>query len=97
MTIVIDVESTNIETRNKKGGGTYQVQEVFVHTVDRNGNPMRYPERAVMFPPRDNQGNSIPYKPGQYVLAPQSIRVNNGFIELGFPLLLPMSEATKTK
>lgn len=95
MSIIIDVESTNVETRNKKNGGTYQVQEVFVHTVDRNGNPMRYPERAVMFPPRDNQGNGIPYKVGQYVLSDQSIRVNNGFIELGFPTLTPVSEATK--
>lgn len=95
MSILIDVESAHVETRNKKGGGTYQVQEVFVHTVDRNGNPMRYPERAFMFPPRDNQGNGIPYKVGKYILSPQSIRVNNGFIELGFPTLTPLSEVKK--
>lgn len=90
MSIVIDIESTELITRSKKGGGTYQVQEAFAHTTDRNGVPARYPERINLFPPRDNQNNSIPYLKGQYVLAPQSIRVVNGFLELGFPQLVPV-------
>ena len=97
MTIAIDIESSVLETRNKKGGGTYQVQEAFAHTTDQNGNPRRYPERINIFPPKDPQGHSIPYQPGPYVLAPQSIKVSNGFLELGFPQLIPMSQATKTK
>ena len=97
MTIAIDIESTNLETRNKKGGGTYQVQEGFAHTTDQHGNPRRYPERINIFPPRDSHGNSIPYKPGSYILAPQSLKVTNGFLELGCPQLLPMSEATQSK
>ncbi|OZY83160.1 hypothetical protein CBP51_00125 [Cellvibrio mixtus] len=97
MTIAIDIESANLETRNKKGGGTYQVQEAFAHTTDNHGNPRRYPERINIFPPKDAQGNVIAYPPGSYILAPQSIKVNNGFLELGFPQLIPMSQATKTK
>lgn len=97
MTIAIDIESTNLETRSKKGGGTYQVQEAFVHTTDQHGNPRRYPERINLFPPRDNNGNPIPYRAGSYILAPQSIRVNNGYLELAFPQLVPMQEATKVK
>lgn len=97
MTIAIDIESTSLETRNKKGGGTYQVQEAFAHTTDRHGNPMRYPERISLFPPRDNNGNAIAYPVGSYILAPQSIRVENGYLSLGFPQLIPMSQATKTK
>lgn len=95
MTIAIDVESSELETRNKKGGGTYQVQACYVHTVDRNGKPNRYPEKAYLFPPRDSQGNGVPYKQGSYVLSPQSIRVSNGFMELAFPQLIPISEGTK--
>lgn len=97
MTIAIDIESTNLETRNKKGGGTYQVQEAFAHTTDNHGNPRRYPERINIFPPKDSQGNVMPYAPGSYILAPQSIKVSNGFLELGFPQLIPMSQATKSK
>lgn len=95
MTIAIDIESAILETRNKKGGGTYQVQEAFAHTTDPYGNPRRYPERINLFPPKDAQGNVIPYAPGSYVLAPQSIKVNNGFLELGFPQLIPLQQAAK--
>lgn len=97
MAIKIDIESEFLETRNKKGGGTYQVQEAFAHTTDSHGNPRRYPERISLFPQRDSAGQSVPYKIGQYFLSPQSIKVVNGFLELGFPALSPISEALKTK
>ena len=87
--IKIDIEDTNIEIRNKRGGGTYSVQAAYAHTHDRNGQPNRYPERFNIFPPRDEKGNAIPYQPGTYVIAPQSLRINNGFLELAFPQLIP--------
>lgn len=88
--ISIDIETSDIELRNKKSGGTYHVQTAYVHTVDRNGKPQRYPERCNIFPPRDNNGTPMPYQPGTYTLAPQTIRVVNGFLELGFPQLIPV-------
>lgn len=92
MNNVIDIEDSTLETRNKKGGGSYQVQPCYVHVSDRSGNPERYPRKAVLFPPRDNDGNPIPYKPGKYHLAPQSLQVaGNGFLELSFPQLIPIS------
>jgi len=95
MSIKIDIESEFLETRNKKGGGTYQVQEAFAHTTDNHGNPRRYPERISLFPQRDSAGQSIPYKMGHYILSPQSIKVDNGFLALGFPALIPITEAQK--
>lgn len=95
MSIIIDIESTELITRPKKAGGNYQVQEAFAHTTDRNGVPQRYPEKINLFPPRDHQNNSIPYNKGKYILAPQSLRVVNGFLELGFPALTPFTEKTK--
>lgn len=95
MSIKIDIESEFLETRNKKGGGTYQVQEAFAHTTDNHGNPRRYPERISLFPQRDSSGQSIPYKMGHYILSPQSIKVDNGFLALGFPALIPLAEAAK--
>ena len=88
MTIHIDIEEQTLETRNKKGGGTYQVQTGYAHVFNRNGEPERYPERFSFFPPRDNSGNPQPLKPGKYQLAPQSIKVENGFLALGFPVLV---------
>lgn len=92
MPIHIEIHSSDMETRNKRGGGTYQVQKAFVHTVDRNGEPKRYPEEFAFFPPKDNQGNPLPYSKGDYTLDPSSIRVANGFLELGFPKLIPLKK-----
>jgi len=88
--IQIDIESSEVETRNKRAGGTYQVQKGFAHTFDKNGEPKRYPEEVAFFVPKDNSGNAVPYKPGKYKLAPQVLRVNNGFLDLGFPVLEPL-------
>ncbi len=82
--VTVDIETTNLETRNKKGGGTYHLQQAFVHLSDRDGQPKRYPTEMFMFPPRDDSGNPIPYKTGTYQVCPSSFRVVNGFLELGF-------------
>lgn len=88
--VVIDIESDQLEVRKKKNGGTYTVQTAYVHTTDRNGKPNRYPEQISVFPPMDNAGNHVAFKKGQYHIAPQTFRVNNGFLELGFLNLNPV-------
>jgi len=89
---IIEIEDAALETRTKKdNSGTYQMQTGYAHTVDRQGNPNRYPEKIVFFPPRDNQGNAIALKVGKYYLGPGSFRIaNNGQLEIGFIDLLPI-------
>jgi len=84
----VTVESVDLETRNKKGGGTYQVQTAYAHTFTSEG-PKRYPEEIRIFPKRDAQGKTSPYPPGEYVIHPKCLHVRNGFLELGFVELMP--------
>lgn len=89
--ICIEVESTQIEQRNKKGGGVYEVQHAYFQEFNRDGSPKRYPREIVVFPKKDSQGKSIPYQKGSYTLAPHSLLVSgNGFLELGFVELIPV-------
>ena len=90
---VIDVENEQLETRNKKAGGTYQVQQAFAHTTNRDGSPKRYPTEIFVFPPRDSQGNPIPYKKGKYTIAPQSFKANGFGLEIDFLNLVPLKQA----
>lgn len=90
--IVVDIETKQLQTRKKKNGGTYEVQAAYVHLLDRNGNPERYPREIAVFPQRDASGNSIAYEPGQYVIDPRSFRDNNGYLELAFLILVPIQK-----
>lgn len=87
--LLIDIESEQLEERTKKAGGTYKVQIAYAHTTDRTGAPSRYPQQINVFPPMAADGSVTPYKKGQYNIAPQSYRVNNGFLEQGFLQLMP--------
>ena len=90
--IKIDIETDQLIQRNKKdGSGVYYQQQAFAHTTDNMGNPKRYPEEIRIFPPKGNAGSVMPYKPGSYKLAPQSLRVQREQIELGYPVLLPIN------
>ncbi|OZY85475.1 hypothetical protein CBP51_00020 [Cellvibrio mixtus] len=84
MTIAIDIESANLETRNKKGGGTYQVQEAFAHTTDNHGNPRRYPERINIFPPKDAKVMSLPIHPAPIFWLRNLSRLITDFLSLVF-------------
>jgi hypothetical protein len=96
--IQIDIEEAQLETRNKRAGGTYQIQSAYAHLLDSNGNPERYPRKIHLFPPRDQQGNSVPYQPGKYTLSPSSFRVGNGaFLEIGFVNLVPLTTGKASK
>ena len=53
-TLVIDIETTDLEERTKRdGSGTYKMQEAYAHTVDREGKPKRYPELFHIYAPLD--------------------------------------------
>lgn len=90
--LIIDIESSETETRRGKNGD-YVVQVAYAHTVQRDGSPKRYPEQFAMFPPKDREGHPIPYKPGQYTLEPRSFRIQNGFMNMAFPTLVPVKGA----
>jgi hypothetical protein len=89
--IEITIESTDLETRNKKTGGSYTVQTAYAHTFDRTG-PKRYPEEIRIFPPKGPDGKPIPYPMGDYYLSPHCIRVDNGYLSLGFVELQPIKK-----
>lgn len=86
--LLVDIENEELETRQGKKGD-YQIQKAYVHTVDRNGSPERYPREVSIFPQKDPQGRAVPYKPGAYTVDPRSFRVNNGFLDLAFLQLVP--------
>jgi hypothetical protein len=86
----IDIESDKVIERNKKSGGHYYQQEAYVHIVGRDG-PERYPQKIYLYVPVEG-GNPAPKKPGKYSLAPSSLRVSNGQLELGFVNLQPLQQ-----
>lgn len=84
----VTVESTELMNKTNKQGKPYQLQKAYVHTFDRKG-PKRYPEEIGVFPLKDKDGNAVPYSPGEYQIAPHSLSISNGFVELGFIELKP--------
>ena len=91
--LIIDIETPDLLTLNKKAGGTYQLQSAYAHLVGRDGQPERYPREIKIFPSRDPAGNPVGYAPGQYRLSPRSFTVNNGRLELGFASLDPIKKS----
>ena len=89
--IIIDIESASLIVRNKKAGGTYQVQSAYIHLCNSDGSPKRYPTETTVFPPRNNAGEVVPYKVGKYTISPQSFKANDFGIELGFTSLIPLN------
>ena len=56
---------------------------MWMHTVDRNGQPNPYPEKVEIILPKNDQGAALFYPMGEYVLAPQSIYVGrNGDLQI---------------
>jgi len=91
MTIKIDIESVDVETKtSQKTGKPYYLQTGYAHTHDRNGQPKRYPE-YIQFMVRADGNNPVPYQVGEYEISPQSISVNQyGSLELGYLTLNPV-------
>lgn len=87
----ITIETAEIQTRMSKAGKPYDVQVAYAHMVDRDGKAKRYPEEINIFPRRNDSGQSIPYKPGEYRLADTGFQVERGFLDLQFVNLVPIS------
>jgi len=87
----ISVESEALTTLDKKDkSGTYQLQTVYAHLVERDGSPKRYPVETEIFPNRNAAGDTIPWKKGNYEIADTSFRLDRfGRLELGFINLVP--------
>jgi uncharacterized protein YijF (DUF1287 family) len=92
MALQIDIEDKKVFHKTSKQNKPYYIQEAHVHTVDRNGEPRRYPELINIFLQKDERGNPIPHEPGKYELAKTSFQVRNGYLELGFVNLIPLKK-----
>ena len=70
-------------------GNAYKVQEGYAFTIGEDGQPEEYPRKVVLMHFASDPG----YAPGEYVVAPQSIRVGLGDrLELGRLVLSPHQE-----
>ena len=68
----ITIESTELTQKISQKNNPYYLQQAFVHLVDDEGKPQRYPREIKIFPQRDNSGKSIAYAKGDYLLADTS-------------------------
>ncbi|MCU7812602.1 MAG: G5P family DNA-binding protein [Candidatus Thiodiazotropha sp. (ex Notomyrtea botanica)] len=93
--IKLEFPSADIITKQGKKGPYYK-QVGYAHTLDRDGRPNAYPEQFMVILSKDDSGTPIPYQPGFYKLAPQSIRVGQyKDLEIGFPTLIPIAADQK--
>jgi len=88
MSLIISVESTEIESKTSKADKTYYTQTAYAHTVNRDGTPKRYPEQINLFPKKNPDGQPVPYPKGDYTLGEGSFQVQRGFLEMNFPELV---------
>jgi len=96
--IRITVENAELILKHKKdGSSSYYTQSAWLHTVDQNGNPNKYPERIEFYAPKGTDGKTqVPYPVGEYFLSPKSIKVRFGRPEIGFLELEPLKPTAKT-
>lgn len=93
--IQVSVKSTDVRNQSgnaKVSGKPYSLnfQTVWVHTVDRNGNPNPYPEKTEVILEKNEQGAALFYPVGEYTFAPASIYVSRtGDLALS-PKLVPL-------
>lgn len=93
---MIKVTVTSADTRQMQGtsktsGKAYNLffQTVYAHTLDKNGNPLPFPEKVEIILDKDEVGNPKAYAPGAYVLHPASLYVDrNGSFGVA-PKLVP--------
>lgn len=51
-------------------------QTVWIHTVDKDGNPNPFPEKTEIILDRAEDGAAVYYRPGVYQLAPSSLYID---------------------
>lgn len=99
---MIKVSVTSTEVRNQSGnakatGKPYSLdfQTVWVHTYDRAGNLLPYPEKVEIILEKDKTGAALYYTPGEYILAPSAVYVDrNGSLAIS-PRLVAAKQAPK--
>lgn len=92
MSIHVAIEENTLIQKQSKAGKPYYVQKAYAHLTEQDGSPKRYPEQIMVYPLRDEHGNSIPYPKGDYTLSNRSFSVERGYLQLGFPTLTPMKK-----
>lgn len=93
--IKIEVASEEVTTRQSRKSDprtnqpyVFHEQEAFAFVAGRDGQPQRYPQRIRIT--LDDRQDA--YKPGLYVLAPESVYVDRfGGLSLGRVVLRPMA------
>lgn len=51
-------------------------QTAYFHTMDKNGKPFPFPEKVEIILDKDEVGNPKSYAPGDYILHPASVYVD---------------------
>ena len=93
--IRVSVKSTEVRNQSgvAKGSGkqySLDFQTVWMHTVDRSGQPNPYPEKVEVILEKNEQGAALFYPVGEYTFAPASIYVSrNGDLAIS-PKLVPL-------
>ena len=98
--IKVSVKSTEVRNQSgiaKASGKPYALnfQTVWIHTYERGGQPMPYPEKVEIILDKDKDGAALYYAPGEYTLHPSSIYVDrNGGLSVA-PKLVAVTPAAK--
>lgn len=66
----------------------FQLQTVYVHTVDSNGQPLPFPEKTEL----SHDTAAEAYPPGEYALSPASIVLDRQGKLMVAPKLLPLKK-----
>jgi hypothetical protein len=96
---MIKVTVPAMAIRNQKGvgkasGKPYDMdfQTVYFHTLDKQGNPLPFPEKAEIIIDKGGDGLPMPYAAGDYQLAPTSLYVDRGGNLAVAPRLIPLQK-----
>ena len=92
MTLIISIESTELNAKTSKANKPYYTQTAYAQTTNKDGSPKRYPEQFELFTKKDPQGNAVPYPKGNYELSANSFQVERGFLNMNFPDLQPIKK-----
>jgi len=80
---MIKVTVTSADTRQMQGVGKVSnkpynlyFQTVYAHGMDKNGQPLPFPDKAEIILEKDEVGNPKAYPPGSYILHPASVYID---------------------
>jgi hypothetical protein len=91
MSILIEVQSTDVFERKGKNGNYFQ-QVAWAHLVDRNGNKEPYPRKIRLFA---GKGEPDTYPRGKYTIASESFGVSQyDELLINFLVLKPVPAET---